>query len=142
MSEHDDKTAISSRGRAIIVVADDDQRKRMTLRLEEDLFAVRAYASGEDCVAKGGDFDPDVIVLDLEMIETCRRIKQLPALQSVPLVFLTGPKDDDAKQIEALAAGGNDFLSKDASGPVLIARLACQVTINRMQRQLVRLGKK
>jgi diguanylate cyclase (GGDEF)-like protein len=145
MIGNDDKTVASSRGRVIVVDDDAAQRRLMTLRLEEDLFDIRAYASGDECLAKAADFDPDVILLDINMpgmdgIETCRRLKQMPELQSVPVVFVTGQRDDDPTTIEALAAGGNDFMSKDASQPVMIARLSCQITINRTQRQLRKLA--
>jgi len=133
------------RGRVIVVDDDAAQRRLMVMRLEEDRFDVRAFATGEDCLAKAVDFDPDVILLDINMpgldgIETCRRLKQMPELQAVPVVFVTGQRDDDPTTVEALAAGGNDFMSKDASQPVMIARLSCQITIHRTQRQLRKLA--
>jgi len=113
--------------------------------VEEDNFDVRTFAGGEECLAKAADFDPDVILLDINMpgmdgIETCRRLKEMPELQAVPVVFITGQRDDDPTTVEALEAGGNDFMSKDASQPIVIARLNCQITISRTQRQLRRLA--
>lgn len=140
MSAHDDKTAISSRGRVVVVDPDEGHRRQLTLRLEENLFDVRAYASGDDCLAKAGDFDPDVILLDLGSIETCRLLKQRTDLASIPVVFVTAPRDDEATAILALAAGGNDFLAHDASQPVIIARLGSQITLRRTQRQLQKLA--
>ncbi|MBA2538133.1 MAG: response regulator [Deltaproteobacteria bacterium] len=138
MTGNDDKTVTSSRGRVIVVDGDAEQRRLMTLRLEENLFDVRGYATGDDCLAKAADFDPDVILVNITMaggIETCRRLKQVPALKTVPVVFVTG-RDDDQTTIEALAAGGSDFLSNNASQPVMIARLSSQIALNRTQRQI------
>ena len=129
------------RGRVLVVDDDAAQRRLMQLRLEEEHFTVLAVGSGEDCLAKAGDFEPDVILLDINMpgldgIETCRRLKQLPDLGHVPVVFVTGARDDDPTIVEALRVGGNDFMSKDASATVMLARLSCQITICRTQRQL------
>ena len=135
----------STRGRVLIVDDDAAQRRLMALKLEEEGFECRALASGEECLLEALGFDPDVILLDINMpgldgIETCRRLKKIPELIAVPVVFITGFKDDDPTIVEALRAGGNDFISKDASQSVLFTRVRCQVTINRSQRQLRRLA--
>ena len=134
-------TAERPRGRVVVVDDDAAQRRLLAMRLEDEGFEVRVFVTGEECLARAADFDPDVILLDINMpgldgIETCRRLKQLPELHAVPVVFITGQRDDDPTTVEALHAGGNDFMSKDASQPVMLARLSCQITINRAQRQL------
>ncbi len=125
------------------MVVDDDgpHRRLMTIQLEEEGFEVRTFANGEECLANVVAYDPDVILLDIQMpglngIETCRRLKDKAETQHIPVLFMTGHKDDDQTTVEALRAGGNDFISKDASQAVLHTRVACQVTINRSQRQL------
>lgn len=134
-----------SRGRVLLVDDDAAQRRLMAIKLEEEGFEVRILRSGEECLAEVVGYDPDVILLDINMpgldgIETCRRLKQIPECIAVPVVFITGARDDDPTIVEALRAGGNDFISKDASPPVLLTRVRCQVTINRSQRQLRRLA--
>lgn len=130
-----------SRGRVVVVDDDAPQRRLMAMQLEEEGFEVTTYANGEECLERAAAFDPDVILLDINMpglngIDTCRRMKEQPELQSVPVVFITGQSDDDPTTVEALRAGGNDFISKDASQPVLLTRVTCQVTIRRSQRQM------
>lgn len=134
-----------SRGRVLIVDDDVAQRRLMQIRLEEEGFEVHTAQSGEVCLAEAPKRDPDVILLDINMpgmdgIETCRRLKAMPDVQNVPVVFITGVRDDDPTIVEALRAGGNDFISKDASAPVLMTRVLCQVTISRAQRQLRRVA--
>ncbi|MFM7313945.1 MAG: response regulator, partial [Cyanobium sp.] len=126
-----------------VVVVDDDpaHRRLMALTLAEEGIEVLPLKDGNECLAQTADFDPDVILIDIHMpgldgLETCRRLKQIPELTSVPVVFITGSSDNDATAIEALEAGANDFISKDASAPVLVARIRCQITINRSQRKL------
>lgn len=130
-----------SRGRVAVVDDDAPHRRLMAMRLEEDGFETTTFASGEECLASAGSFGPEVILLDINMpgldgIETCRRLKKDPELQNVPVLFVTGQSDDDPTTVEALQAGGNDFISKDASQPVLVARVACQITIQRAQSKL------
>lgn len=130
-----------TRGRVMLVDDDAAQRRLLQLRLEEEGFEVLAEKSGEDCLARVQQLDPDVLLLDINMpgldgIETCRRVKRLPELHDLPVVFVTGARDDDPTILEALQAGGNDFVSKDASTPVLMTRVRCQVIIGRSQRRL------
>ncbi|MGE5182089.1 MAG: diguanylate cyclase [Acidobacteriota bacterium] len=137
--------AAPARGRVVVVDDDAAMRRLFAIRLEEDGFEVRVFATGQECLARAADFDPEVILLDINMpgldgIETCRRLKQVPDLHDVPIVFVTGQRDDDPTTVEALRAGGNDFISKDASQPVMLARLGCQITIHRAQRQLRRIA--
>ena len=62
-------------------------------------------------------------------------------LASVPIVFVT-ERDDEATTLLALAAGGSDFLARDAAVPILIARLSSLVALRRAQRQLLKLAAK
>ena len=62
------------------------------------------------------EFQPQLVVLDLVMpmmsgVEVCRRVR---AMSDVPVVFLSGVEDTDQK-IEALKAGGDDFIVKGGS---------------------------
>ena len=62
------------------------------------------------------EFQPQLVVLDLVMpmmsgVEVCRQVR---AMSDVPVVFLGGVEDTDQK-IEALKAGGDDFIVKGGS---------------------------
>ena len=62
------------------------------------------------------EFQPQLVVLDLVMpmmsgVEVCRQVR---AMSDVPVVFLSGVEDTDQK-IEALKAGGDDFIVKGGS---------------------------
>lgn len=139
------EAAPATKGRVLIVDDDGGQRRLMQMQLEDEGFECKSLKSGEECLAEAVVFDPNVILLDINMpgidgIETCRRLKQMPEMIAVPVVFITGHKDDDLTIVEALRAGGNDFISKDASQAVLCTRVRCQVTINRSQRLLRRMA--
>jgi diguanylate cyclase (GGDEF)-like protein len=52
------------------------------------------------------------------------------------VLFLTAQHADDEVTVAALRAGGNDFLTKPYSLPILIARVRCQIAIARAHAQL------
>ncbi|MCB1887862.1 MAG: diguanylate cyclase [Rhodocyclaceae bacterium] len=69
-------------------------------------------------------YQPDLILMDMYMphctgVEATRVLRQIPAYQSLPVVYLSS-EQDVAMQIEALRLGGDQFLTKPVN-PVLLA---------------------
>ena len=130
-------------GRGKVLVVDDLLTNRELLRqgLEEEGFEVVLASSGPECLTFAAADHPDVILLDIRMagmdgIETCRRLKDDVATAHIPVLFLTAERSNDEVTVAALRAGGNDFLTKPYSHPILIARVNCQIAIARAQAQL------
>ena len=74
---------------------------------------------------------PDLVLMDLHMpdvngVELTALIREHPAFMSTPIVFLTGENDPDAR-IEAINAGGDDFLPKPIRSQILIAAVQNRV---------------
>jgi PAS domain S-box-containing protein len=70
---------------------------------------------------------PHVLVLDWELpdmsgVEVCRFIRTSRDELSLPIVLVTGRRDD-ADVVDGLAAGANDFLTKPYMPTVLLARV-------------------
>lgn len=113
-----------------IVIAVDDARENL-LPLKAVLvdagFVFHGAESGEACIAMIGRIKPHLILLDIQMpvvdgFETCRRLRTMPLMQSVPIVFLTAKKTvDDVR--EGMAAGGNDFIIKPFERGKLLERV-------------------
>ena len=87
----------------------------------------------------------DCLLLDLMMpgiggLETCRRVKSVPAMRDIPVVMLTALEDRVA-MIEGLSAGADDYVAKSAEFDLLRARVFAQirrkqfVDENRMMRE-------
>jgi diguanylate cyclase (GGDEF)-like protein len=125
-----------------VLVVDDDRTARALLRkqLEDAGFKVETATSGLECIQKAHTWRPEVILLDILMpgmngIETCRQLKKSDEIAMIPVLFVTG-HDDEKTTVEALSAGGNDFVRKGAAGPILSARIRSQVAISRANARL------
>ncbi len=68
----------------------------------------------------------DLVMPELDGIETCRRIKTSPIFRDIPLIMLTAREDREA-MIEALATGADDFIAKSSETEVLTARVRAQL---------------
>jgi len=69
---------------------------------------------------------PDFVVTDIEMpdldgLELCRRLRQLPATSKIPIVVVTGAAMTQGD--EATAAGCDVVLAKPCSGALLLATI-------------------
>lgn len=84
-----------------------------------------------------GQFKPDLILMDLYMpgcdgMELTAMIRERDEGVNVPIVFLSGEQDED-KQIDALNAGGDDFIAKPLRPRHLISAVTSRI---RRARQL------
>jgi diguanylate cyclase (GGDEF)-like protein len=130
-----------------ILVVDDvlANRELFAQELEEEDFEVEMAANGSECLELAQSWKPDVILLDIQMpgmngIEVCELLKKNVDTQHIPVLFITAKRTDEDSVVEALRAGGNDFLPKPYSPAILIARVSSQVTIARQHDQLMRMA--
>jgi len=68
----------------------------------------------------------DLIMPELDGIETCRRIKASPIFRDIPLIMMTA-RDDRSAMIEGLSTGADDFIAKSSEFEVLKARVRAQL---------------
>lgn len=69
----------------------------------------------------------DVILMDIMMpevdgIEACRILQEMPHIKDIPVIFVTA-LEDTSKVVEALDAGGMDYLMKPIKKTELLARI-------------------
>jgi diguanylate cyclase (GGDEF)-like protein len=112
-----------------ILLIDDDIDFRVVTGsvLRATGFIVDEAANGTEglqCVKKQL---PDIILLDaimadLDGFETCRLLKQDPALTDIPIIMTTGMDDLDSIN-KAFAAGATDFIAKPINYPILMQRV-------------------
>jgi DNA-binding response OmpR family regulator len=68
----------------------------------------------------------DLVMPELDGIETCRRIKASPIFRDIPLIMLTA-REDRAAMIDGLSTGADDFIAKSNEFEVLTARVRAQL---------------
>jgi DNA-binding response OmpR family regulator/DNA-binding CsgD family transcriptional regulator len=112
-----------------ILVVDDSPESLGFLveALESDGRAVLVARSGAAALKAAALSRPDVILLDAVMpemdgFETCRRLKLLPELAPVPVIFMTGLTETE-HVVHALDSGGVDYLTKPIDVDELRARI-------------------
>ncbi len=84
--------------------------------------------------------DVDLILLDILMpgmdgFETCQRIKEIPALRDIPLIFLTALSDNH-DEARGLSLGAVDYIAKPVAPLILGARVNTHLELCRMRREL------
>lgn len=100
-----------------VLFVDDDayMRRLMTARLVHLDAEVEAVPSAQAALSFLEGHRPDLIITDAVMpgmdgFDLCRRLKNDPLLQSIPVVILTALKGD--LRSRSLEAGADDYLSK------------------------------
>ncbi len=110
-----------------VLIVDDEPALREALRAGLELAGheVHEATDGAEGLAKATPLRPDVIILDVRMpgldgYAVCRRLKANPAMQRIPVIFLTGV-DDAGLHCRVREAGGTACLTKPFGLPALTA---------------------
>ncbi len=95
--------------------------------LRKEGYKVLTSDNGRDAILKAKENTPHLILLDVMMpqmdgIETCREIKRLPGLESTLIVFFTA-RSEDFTQILSLDAGGDDYITKPIKPALLVSKV-------------------
>jgi two-component system KDP operon response regulator KdpE len=109
-----------------VLVADDERaiRKAVSRALSSRGFLVDVAADGEEALGSVRTFDPDLMVLDLNLpevdgLEVCRRVR---AWSAVPILVLS-VREEEADKVAALDLGADDYLTKPFGVDELMARV-------------------
>ncbi len=120
--------------RDMILVVDDtpDTLGFLTEAIEQADLTVLVAVDGESALDLVGQITPDLILMDavmpgLDGFETCRRLKQIPHLSHIPVIFMTGLSDTE-HVVKGLEAGGVDYVTKPIVVDELIARIRVHLT--------------
>jgi predicted signal transduction protein with EAL and GGDEF domain/DNA-binding response OmpR family regulator len=125
----------------VLLVDDDEVNLLLTsIALRERGFVITEAASGERALELLRDWQPDVVVLDALMpgmdgFETCRELRLLATLASLPVLMLTG-LDDEASINRAYEAGATDFFVKSNQWSLLDGRLRYLLRSSRTRLEL------
>lgn len=112
-----------------VLVVDDEPLNCALLEamLAPEGYFVTCADGGEDALRAMREAPSDLVLLDLSMpgmdgVETCRRIREAPGGELIPVVIVTAHGERDAR-IRAKAAGVDDFLEKPIDETELLVRV-------------------
>ncbi len=114
-------------GRRILVVDDDEYiTDLLGTALRFVGFDVALAGNGNDALRRIGEFDPDLVVLDVMMpgpdgFEVCRRMRADG--DNTPVLFLTA-KDAPEDRVSGFLKGGDDYVTKPFGLEEVIARVS------------------
>lgn len=134
----------SNKPRKILVV--DDQPiniKLLQRKLEREGFDVLTAYNGIECLKVVAADKPDLILLDVMMpemdgIETCHKLKQNEETKTIPIIFITAKSSKEGK-LEGLNVGAVDYITKPIDLEETLARVKTQLRIQEIYQENIEL---
>jgi two-component system cell cycle response regulator len=127
---------------ARVLVVDDilANVRLLEAKLTAEYFDVITAMNGIDAVETVQRSKPDIVLLDVMMpgidgIEVCRRIKNNPATQHIPVIMVTA-LDQPEDRVRGLEAGADDFLTKPVNDLALFCRVKSLVRLKMLTDEL------
>ena len=112
-----------------ILLVDDEQDilEFLSYNLKKEGYNVFTANNGKEAVTVAKQESPQLIILDVMMpdmdgIETCREIRDIPGLKDVMIAFLTA-RSEVYSQIAGFDVGADDYINKPIKPRVLISRI-------------------
>jgi two-component system, OmpR family, alkaline phosphatase synthesis response regulator PhoP len=113
--------------RILIVDDDPDIVELLEYNLQKDGYEVLSASDGEAGLDLAQIFKPDLILLDIMMpklngIEAASRIRKVPELKNVLILFLTA-RSEEYSEVAAFKVGADDYIVKPIKPQALLGRL-------------------
>lgn len=113
--------------RILLVDDETDVLQFLSYNLKKEGYKIYKASNGKDAIKIAKDVMPHLIILDVMMpemdgIETCFEIKKISSLQNSIIVFLTA-RGEDYSQIAGFEAGADDYITKPIKPKVMTSRI-------------------
>jgi len=131
--------------REMILIVDDQPENIKVVGTVLSLFDydIAAATSGEQALKRLEARLPDLVLLDMMMpdmdgLTVCRKLKDNPAWADIPVIFLSAA-DDKNLIVQALEAGGVDYVTKPFNRAELLSRVRTHLALKEARDRLRRL---
>jgi len=127
--------------RQILVVDDSLASLRLLADiLERNGYVVRPASSGRLALRTAAMKAPDLILLDVKMpdmdgYEVCRRLKEDPELNEIPVIFITA-LDSAEDKVKGFNAGCVDYILKPYQSNEVLARVQTHLVLQDLKKRL------
>jgi two-component system alkaline phosphatase synthesis response regulator PhoP len=118
-----------SNHRLKILLVDDepDILEFMEYNLKKENYEILKASNGKEAIALAKKNKPDLIILDIMMpemdgIETCRTLRDMPEFKNTMIAFLTA-RNEDYSQVAGFDVGADDYITKPIKPKVLTSRI-------------------
>lgn len=113
--------------RILLVDDEKDILEFLSYNLEKEGYTTLAVQSGVKAIKEAKKFKPHIIVLDIMMpnmdgLETCRQLRQFAELKETVIIFLTA-KAGEYHEIEGFDSGADDYITKPINPRVFLSRI-------------------
>ncbi len=128
--------------KVILAVDDAPENLDVVKAILAPTYAVRAAVNGKMALKVIERQKPDLILLDIMMpemdgYEVCRRLKEDPETQDIPVIFLTA-QDQTTDEAKGFELGAADYIHKPFSPPILKARVETHLALRENMKALER----
>jgi two-component system alkaline phosphatase synthesis response regulator PhoP len=126
-SSSDNQEQMLSRKKILVVDDEEDILEFLSYNISREGAKVYRANNGREAIEIAKKKKPDLILLDVMMpemdgVETCMQIRENPDTQNVIVAFLTA-RGEDYSQIAGFDAGADDYITKPIKPRVLLSRL-------------------
>ena len=95
--------------------------------LKKEGYEISTADNGKDAIKIAKKENPDLIILDVMMpemdgMETCYQMRNIPSLKDTLITFLTA-RGEDYSQIAGFDAGADDYITKPVKPRVLVSKV-------------------
>ena len=113
--------------RILLVDDEPDILEIIRFNLEKVGYQIKTASNGLDAIKVSKKFLPNLIILDVMMpdldgIETCERLRQDERFQETIIMFLTA-RGEDYSYVAAFDAGADDYVTKPVKPKVLVSKV-------------------
>lgn len=112
----------------ILLVDDEpDILEIVSYNLKKEDYIVFTANNGKDAIKIAKKENPDLVILDVMMpemdgMETCHQLRSIPTLKDTLIAFLTA-RGEDYSQIAGFEAGADDYITKPVKPRVLVSKV-------------------
>lgn len=131
---------VKSQPKTLLLVDDEPLNLRLLTQILQDDYRLLVAKSGANALALAAAHLPDLVLLDVMMPdmtghEVCARLKADPALQHVPVVFVTA-LSDEVDEAMGFELGAVDYITKPYGSSVVKARVRTHLSLVRAEEVL------